>query len=106
MGYPSTVIECSRADPGFQVRGGALKKIAPSGGRRENFGESFPFNYMLKSKLSLSRHFEYANKQITYHFWLCVIFHMKYPKNFARLIRSVPVTLLRNLFPINILLKN
>ena len=34
--------------------------------------ESFPFNYMLKSKLSLSRHFEYANEQITYHFWLCV----------------------------------
>ena len=26
---------------------------------------------MLKSKFSLSRHFEYANKQITYHFWLC-----------------------------------
>jgi hypothetical protein len=25
------------ADPGFLVRGGALKKIAPSGGRRENF---------------------------------------------------------------------
>ena len=25
-------------DPGFQVRGDALKKIAPSGGRRENFG--------------------------------------------------------------------
>ena len=25
------------ANPGFQVRGGALKKIAPSGGRRENF---------------------------------------------------------------------
>jgi hypothetical protein len=24
------------ADPGFQVREGALKKIAPSGGRREN----------------------------------------------------------------------
>ena len=24
-------------DPGFQVRGGALKKIAPSGVRRENF---------------------------------------------------------------------
>ena len=28
----------SRADPGFQVRGIALKKIAPSGGRCENFG--------------------------------------------------------------------
>jgi hypothetical protein len=27
----------SGADPEFQVRGGALKKIAPSGGRRENF---------------------------------------------------------------------
>ena len=30
----------SGADPGFQVRGrggGALKKIAPSGGRRETF---------------------------------------------------------------------
>ena len=26
----------SGADPGFQVRGGALKKMAPSGGRREN----------------------------------------------------------------------
>ena len=31
MGY-------TEADPGFQVRGGALKKIAPSGGRCENFG--------------------------------------------------------------------
>jgi hypothetical protein len=26
------------ADPGFQVRGGAFEKIAPSRGRRENFG--------------------------------------------------------------------
>ena len=26
-----------RADPGFQVRGGALNKIAPSGGWREHF---------------------------------------------------------------------
>jgi hypothetical protein len=25
------------ADPGFQVRGAHIKKIAPSGGRRENF---------------------------------------------------------------------
>ena len=28
----------SGADPGFQVTEGALKKIAPSRGRRENFG--------------------------------------------------------------------
>jgi hypothetical protein len=27
---------------------------------------------MLKSKFSLNRHFEYANEQITYHFWLCL----------------------------------
>ena len=27
----------SGADPGFQVRGVALKKIAPSGGRSEHF---------------------------------------------------------------------
>ena len=26
------------ADPGFQVRGAHLKKIAPNGGRRENVG--------------------------------------------------------------------
>jgi hypothetical protein len=26
---------------------------------------------MLESKFSLSRHFEYANEQITYQFWLC-----------------------------------
>ena len=32
-----TNIQYTWADPGFQVRGGALKKIAPSGGRRENF---------------------------------------------------------------------
>ena len=27
----------AEAEPGFQVRGGALEKIAPSGGMRENF---------------------------------------------------------------------
>ena len=31
-------MHCAGADPGFPVRGGgALKKIAPSGGRREIF---------------------------------------------------------------------
>ena len=28
---------CPRADPGFQVRGAALTKSVPSGGRREHF---------------------------------------------------------------------
>jgi hypothetical protein len=31
------LVSISGADPGSQVRWGALKKIAPSGGRRENF---------------------------------------------------------------------
>ena len=32
-----TITYISGVDPGFQVRGGALKKIAPSGGRRDKF---------------------------------------------------------------------
>ena len=36
-GVYHTVLYKPGADPGFQVRGGALKFIAPSGGRRENF---------------------------------------------------------------------
>jgi hypothetical protein len=40
---------------------------------RPKLTESFPFNNMLKSKFSLSCHFEYANEQITYHFWLCLL---------------------------------
>ena len=33
---PQRKLPISGADPGFQVRGGALKKVAPSGGRSEN----------------------------------------------------------------------
>ena len=44
------------ADPGFSVRGGALKKIAPSGGRRKKFwgisGEKSRF-YAKKSNFFL-----------------------------------------------------
>ena len=32
-----TCVHIPGADPGFQLRGGALKKIAPSGERHENF---------------------------------------------------------------------
>ena len=41
--YKKKILHCvlneyiTGADPGFQVRGGALKKMAPSEGRRENF---------------------------------------------------------------------
>ena len=37
-------------DPGFQVRGGALKKIAPSGGRREKFWVSRVKNHYFTQK--------------------------------------------------------
>jgi hypothetical protein len=33
---------------------------------------TFANNIFKEFELSLSRHFEYANKQITYHFWLCM----------------------------------
>ena len=37
------------ADPGFQVRGGALKKIVPSGGRSENvWGISCEKSYLFQ----------------------------------------------------------
>ena len=36
ISWQSVLLVDAGADPGFQVRGGALKKIAPSGGRREN----------------------------------------------------------------------
>ena len=35
--HPQNIIWTAGADPGFQVRGGTLKKMAPSGGRCENF---------------------------------------------------------------------
>jgi hypothetical protein len=36
-GFNHCIKRTPGADPGFQVRGDALKKIAPSGGRRESF---------------------------------------------------------------------
>ena len=50
---------------GPSISGYARKIVRPM------LTESFPFNYVLKSKFSLSRHSEYANEQITYHLWLC-----------------------------------
>ena len=36
-GWANRGKDYSGADPGFQIRGGILKKIAPSGGMREMF---------------------------------------------------------------------
>ena len=51
------------ADPGFQVRGGALKKIALSGERREKFGvfrvknhDFTPKNHIFFNTVSVSRY--------------------------------------------------
>ena len=38
MAFHCKILNMPEADPGFQVRRGALKNILPSGGRRENFG--------------------------------------------------------------------
>jgi hypothetical protein len=52
------------ADPGFQVRGGALKKIAPSGGRRENvWGISWEKSRFYAKK----SYFEGANRETIVH---------------------------------------
>jgi hypothetical protein len=37
ISWRPVLVQGAGAAPGFQVRGGALKKIAPSGGKCENF---------------------------------------------------------------------
>jgi hypothetical protein len=68
----------SGADPGFQVRGGALKKIAPSGGRRENFGgiscEKSPFYAKKSYFFQLPRE---ARKFLRYFVWKITILRQK-----------------------------
>ena len=54
MKYDVFIIYMSGADQGLQVRGGALKKIAPSGGRRENcWGISCEKSTILRQKMIL-----------------------------------------------------
>ena len=63
--------------------------------------ESFSFNYMLKSKFSLSRHFVYANEQITYHFWLCLFLRNSRRKSgVGKMNRTVITNRLQNSFKI------
>ena len=47
------------ADPGFQAKGGILKKIAPSGGRRENFGVFRVKNHDFTPKNHIFSNFRY-----------------------------------------------
>jgi hypothetical protein len=47
------------ADPGFQAKGGVLKKIAPSGGRRENFGVFRVKNHDFTPKNHIFSNFRY-----------------------------------------------
>ena len=68
----------AEADPGFQVRGGALKKIAPSGGRRENFGDISCEKSRFYAKKSyffqLQRE---ARKSLGYFVWKITILRQK-----------------------------
>ena len=75
---------CTGADPRFQVRGGALKKIAPSGERREKFGvfrvkkhDFTPKNHILSNcggrrekiwGISCEKSRFYAKKPYFFHF--------------------------------------
>jgi hypothetical protein len=63
------------ADPVFQVRGGALKKITPSGGRRENFGgiscEKSRFHAKKSYFFQLPRE---ARKFLRYFVWKIIFF--------------------------------
>jgi hypothetical protein len=58
------------ADPGFQVRGGALKKIAPSGGRCENFWG-----------ISCEKSFLYMPPKIQMKIWVVLNYETKSKRN-------------------------
>ena len=66
------------ADPGFQVRGGALKKIAPSGGRRENcWGISCEKSRFYAKKSYYFQLRRKARKFFGYFVWKITILHQK-----------------------------
>ena len=66
------------ADPGFQVRGGALKKIAPSGGRRENcWGISCEKSRFYAKKSYYFQLRREARKFFGYFVWKITILHQK-----------------------------
>jgi hypothetical protein len=72
----------SGADPGFQGRGGTLKKIAQSGGRRENnWGILCEKSRFYAKKIFFFQLRREARKYLGY-------FHTKYPKNVRASLRS------------------
>jgi hypothetical protein len=65
------------ADPGFQVRGGALKKIAPSGGRREHFwGISCEKSRFYAKKSYFFQLRREARKLLGFFVWQTIIFFL------------------------------
>ena len=72
-------IYMSGADPGFQVRGGALKKIAPNGGRREKcWGISCEKTRFYAKKWYSFQLRREARKMLGYFVWKITILR---PKN-------------------------
>ena len=66
------------ADPGFQVRGGALKKIAPSRGRRENcWGISCEKSTILRQKIIFFQFYGGRAKFLGYFMWKITILRQK-----------------------------
>ena len=65
----------SGADPGFQVRGGALKKIASSGGRREKcWGISYEKSRFYAKKSYYFQLRREARKFLGYFVWKIIFF--------------------------------
>ena len=77
--YYIDCLKISGADPGFQVRGGgALKKIAPSGGRREIFwGISCEKSRFYANKLYCFQLRREARKYLGYFVWEITILRHK-----------------------------
>ena len=72
------IIWDSEADPGFQVRGGALKKNAPSGGRRETFwGISCEKSRFYAKKSDFFQWRREARKLLGYFVWKITILRQK-----------------------------
>ena len=72
------ILHLAGADPGFQVRGGALKKIAPIGGRRENIlGISCEKSRFYAKKSNFFQLPREARKFLGYFVWKITILRQK-----------------------------
>ena len=78
MNMDNIIARSTGADPGFQVRGGALKENAPSGGRREKFwGISCEKSRFYAKKSDFFQWRREARKFLGYFVWKITILRQK-----------------------------